>query len=293
MSERGFAIGSKRSNHGKHGRKTRNPSYFPRHEINKYEGTHLPMSGSVYKKYRRRYKDAYPRGNQLIKFIESWVGRKFDDFFSDFSDKVNETGTSHTPYELVSDHFANYADGWRYRWCDFTVDEEGIIRETEEKNRHFNLKRLSHYPKLNKRHIAWNDEEWAKACERIGNPECRYGRHVSGFKHPYCIGEYYIIKDRRIVKKPVYIIQSSKLTYGAELLSRDSKRAQTYAEYMEGWESINIYLNSECKWPASLERHSYEVVIEDSNGKPMTRDMGLGKLYLYIKKEKSKSDISD
>ena len=220
MSVRTIEHRSKKRHSHSPGRKTKSPSYFPRHIVNTFEGEHLGMNvHPANKQWRRSWKGygAYIPSARIEDVIIKYIGKPYADMCSELSRKLKECKT-----DVVKDinkelgYFFDVGEQWRWNNPTYGIDEQGNV---------FKLKKLKNEGlHLSPSQIKWNKSQkvpdWGAICKPRILKESSYwcekgsyrydigtpapNQNIGEFYQPKLIGEYWCIVHKNIVKLPVY-----------------------------------------------------------------------------------------
>lgn len=297
MSVRTFEYRSKKRDKHNSSRKTKNPSYFPRHLVNKFEGDHLSMTANIDGKYWTRYNYAYIPSSRVEDIIIKFIGLPYTDMCKELHRKFKECKTNFK-YDIDEElaHFFN-TSRWGYSPI-YAINKDGnVIRLKELRNEGLHLSPSQ---------IRWNKSQpipdWGAVCKpRVADERYywhtvgpyRYdkgspasGSNIGDFYQPKLIGEYWCIVHKNIVKLPVYHVQQgqSYLNWNAETkksiwdsekgtyitVSPNPKYSDTFrsgvgkhaAEIFEStWTVPYIYMGKYSSWSTSIPYlfHSHKV----------------------------------
>lgn len=244
MSVRTIEYRSKKRFSHSPSRKTKSPSYFPRHLVNKFEGEHLSIHvHPASKQWRRDWKgkDAYISSARVEDIIIKFIGLPYADMCKELYHKLKECKTN-----VVKDvdKELSYFFGPRYRIKpEYGIDSNGNI---------FKLKPLKNQGlHLSPSQIKWNKSQkipnWGAICRprilvkldscssyryNVGSPAV--GSNLGEFYNPKLIGEYWCIVHKNIVKLSVYHVPQGQayLDWATELPSRKwDRNSKTYVKF--------------------------------------------------------------
>lgn len=294
---------------GRQGR-SKNRIGFPRHIINRYEGTHLPM-----KKTYSGWDDwhgPWINYNHVIGLINKFVNKPYNKFLKVW----------HAKLKLASEHIRQtyslrrIIDMEKVRHkvysIEFYVDKDGIIRRYEQIARPRRRSQLTKYQR------KYNDNvkiPYLGVCKYDVSP---YNLYRHGKTQPILLGEFYVALEGNVVKVPVYTCCaqlmidyhcSSNLAKFIE--DRDLKFEEKKRQITETWIRIvtstyfgnpitnnldHQYVFKEIPNPgrANLIRQLYTADNEEKANelrdliaktpKTKTIEVGYGKFYLFIKR---------
>lgn len=299
---------------GRQGRSKRRIG-FPRHIINRYEGTHLPM-----KKTYSGWDDwhgPWINYNHVIGLINRFVNKPYNEFLKvwhaklrSVSECIRQTYSLRRIIDMEKVRHRVYS-------LEFYVDKDGIIRRYEQTSRPRYRSQLTKYQR------KYNDSVKIPNLGVCKSEHTAYEflRHHSK-TNPILLGDFYVALEGNVVKVPVYTCCSQLMIdyYNAKKLSeyiedRDLKLEEKKRRITESWLPIKPtnYWNSN---PISLNlEHQYifkeipnperarlirflNTAISEGNTEeanklrdiivntPKTRavDIGYGKFYLFVKK---------
>lgn len=226
MSDKGLLFKTRKNNHGSHNRCSRG-SEFPRHDMNRFPGTHLgmrlryqkPSVGRLYKGWN--YNRGYIRTNRITGFINKFIGKPYNDLVKAFYVLIKDLRNSHKEVGLadLEWHFEQF----RYRrWRgDYYVDDDGLVQvvrpELDE------IKASS----INKQQVAYNKGVQIPDFGRVSIPRkpgtdgkvywSKYGfpdedrvyYEKPQYRLPQFIGNYWCDMDGKMLLLPVYHVPGS------------------------------------------------------------------------------------
>ncbi len=191
------ALNCKFKHTGRQGR-SKNKIRFPRHIINRYEGTHLPM-----KKTYSGWDDWYGpwiNYNHVIGLINKFVNKPYNKFLKVWHAKLKLT----SEYIRQTYSLRRIIDMEKVRHkvysIEFYIDKDGIIRRYEQTSR---PRRRSH---LTKHQRKYNDNVKIPnlgVCKRADREDYAWARNHSK-QNPIMLGEFYVHFDDGTIKIPVY-----------------------------------------------------------------------------------------
>jgi len=180
---------------GRQGR-SKNRIGFPRHIINRYEGTHLPM-----KKTYSGWDDwhgPWINYNHVIGLINKFVGKPYDKFIKVWHAKLKQVSEyikqTYNLQRMIDLQYCNH----RFYSVKFYVDNDGIIRKYKQDRRH------RYRYELTKQQRKYNDSvkiPYLGVCKYDVSP---YNLYRHGKTNPILLGEFYVALDGNVVKVPVY-----------------------------------------------------------------------------------------
>ena len=180
---------------GRQGR-SKNRIGFPRHIINRYEGTHLPM-----KKTYSGWDDwhgPWINYNHVIGLINKFVGKPYDKFIKVWHAKLKQVSEyikqTYNLQRMIDLTYTNH----KWRSVKFYVDTNGIIRKYPQSTRH------RYRYELTKQQRKYNDSvkiPYLGVCKYDVSP---YNLYKHGKTNPILLGEFYVALDGNVVKVPVY-----------------------------------------------------------------------------------------
>lgn len=219
MSVRTIEHRSKKQYSHSPSRKTKNPSYFPRHVVNKFEGEHLGMKVRLTTKsglQNRRNNYAYIPSARVEDIIIKFIGLPYTDMCKEITRKFKECKTNFA-FD-IDQELGHFFDVGRFRWHgpSYGIDKNGNV---------FKLKPLKNKGlHLSPSQIKWNKSQkipnWGSVCKpyvlrdqgfsfakgpynyNSGSPSEKV--NIGEFYQPKLIGEYWCIVHKNIVKLPVY-----------------------------------------------------------------------------------------
>lgn len=218
MSVRSIEYGSHKKCSHTPSRKTKNPSWFPRHWMKYYEGTHLGMRRHLLKSgpVSKRDNYSYVKSSVIVAIINKFIGKPYSDLCRKLNEKFKECKTNFE--KDVDDELGWYFQFdvtpiWRRKYADYYIDDNGNVQKTQPLP--------SDTPKLTKDQKNWNRNQkipnWGAVCEpRKWQTEpysecesCNEGDPIEGsnkgeFYKPKLIGEFWCIVQNQVLKLPVY-----------------------------------------------------------------------------------------
>lgn len=226
MSDKGLLFKTRKNNHGSHNRCSRG-SEFPRHDMNRFPGTHLgmklryqkPSVGRLYKEWSCNC--GYIRTNRITGFINKFIGKPYNDLVKAFYVLIKDLRNSHKEVGLadLEWHFEQF----RYRrWRgDYYVDDDGLVQVVRPESDE--IKASS----INKQQVAYNKGVQIPDFGRVSIPRklgtdgktywSKYGfpdeDHVyyekPQYRLPQFIGNYWCDMDGKMLLLPVYHVPGS------------------------------------------------------------------------------------
>lgn len=203
MSEKGVLFKKRKNNHGSHHGSSRG-SGFPRHNMNKFDGTHLGMRVRLRKdmeKYSECYYNyGYLRSNWIIGLINKYVGKPYNDLIKEFYKKIKRLRDNHKDVGL-KDLDWNFEDS-------YYVDDDGLIHcNSEIKFNRFTNRQL----RYNKAQKIPQFGAVAKPRELLRSWELRnYDYPVLLDTNPKLIGNYYCDINGIVLLLPVYHVPEAE-----------------------------------------------------------------------------------
>lgn len=202
MSERGIFFKRSKNNHGSHNRCSRG-SEFPRESVNRYEGTHLGMCKHVNRRGRhilntRWFNGGYIKDNVLLPLIFSYIGKPYRELVKAYYAKTKRLREQHK--DVGIEQLNLYFD-LRYRYSQFYIDNEGIVRNDSScfiKN-NFTNTQLRH-------NRGQKIPQYGKVCEEYREvKDCYFNENFPLIsEQPVFMGNFYCDIDGKILLLPVY-----------------------------------------------------------------------------------------
>lgn len=180
---------------GRQGR-SKNRIGFPRHIINRYEGTHLPM-----KKTYSGWDDwhgPWINYNHVIGLINKFVGKPYDKFIKVWHAKLKQVSEyikqTYNLQRMIDLQYCNH----RFYSVKFYVDNDGIIRKYKQDRRH------RYRYELTKQQRNYNDNVKIPNLGVCKYDKWPYNLYKGGKTQPTLLGEFYVALSENVVKVPVY-----------------------------------------------------------------------------------------
>lgn len=304
------ALNCRYAHAGRQGR-SKNRLRFPRHIIDRYEGTHLSMKkvhGWCY------WHKPWVNHKHVIGLINKFVGKPYDKFIQVWHAKlstVNEYIKQTYNLERVIDMEMSKHKVYSIK---FYVDENGIIRKYKRSPRRYRFE-------LTKQQRKYNDNVKIPnlgVCKYDVSP---YNLYRHGKTNPILLGEFYVALEGNVVKVPVYTCCAQLMVdyYRSDNLAkfiedRDLKIEEKKRRIIETWIRIitspyfgnyitnnldHQYIFNEIPNPGRINLiNQLSIAIskgntEEANSlrdliartpKTKTVDVGYGKFYLFVKR---------
>lgn len=243
MSDKGLLFKTRKNNHGSHNRCSRG-SEFPRHDMNRFPGTHLGMKLKYQKpSVGRLYKEwdcnrGYIRTNRITGFINKFIGKPYNDLVKAFYVLIKDLRNSHKEVGLAD--LERHFEQFRYRrWRgDYYVDDDGLVQVVRPESDE--IKASS----INKQQVAYNKGVRIPDFGRVSIPRklgtdgktyrSKYGfpdeDHVyyekPQYRLPQFIGNYWCDMDGKMLLLPVYHVPGSS----------EYARYYYYSNYPRRWD---------------------------------------------------------
>lgn len=235
MYNKGLNCRSKHS--GRQGR-TKNKLRFPRHIINRYEGTHLGMHPID---TWSEYKWTWPNMKHVKGLINKFIGKPYNKFLKVWHAKIksiDERIKSEFNLKRVIDPEPIQH---RFYSVKYYIDENGLIQKYKADRRH------RYRYELTKHQRRYNDNVKIPnlgVCKRVDREDYAWARNHSK-QNPIMLGEFYVYFTDRTVKVPVYTCNSNLMLeyYRAKDLNefikdRDFKLEEKKRTLTEIWSPI-------------------------------------------------------
>lgn len=299
---------------GRQGR-SKNKLRFPRHIINRYEGTHLSMRP---KETWPEYRCPWPNMKHVKGLINKFIGKPYSKFL-----KVWHAKLEHVDARIKSTFdLKRVIDPeqiqHKYYSIKYYIDDNGLIQKYKENRSH------KYRYELTKHQRKYNDSVKIPnlgVCRRIDREDYEWARNHSKL-NPIRLGEFYVCLDKVTIKIPIYTCCSNLMLkyYRAQDISefikdRDFKLEEKKRTLTEIWVPIKtspwfgnpisrnlqgqyIYVDVPNKYRESAIR-DYSVAVSTCDNEraealkakietmPKTNklNVGYGAFYLFVKRK--------
>lgn len=292
---------------GRQGR-SKNRIGFPRHIINRYEGTHLSMRP---KETWPEYRCPWPNMKHVEGLINKFVGKPYNKFLKVWHAKLEHVDArikdSFSLKRVIDPEPMQH----RFYSVKYYIDKNGLIQKYKVEPRKYRYG-------LTKKQRRYNDNvkiPYLGVCKYDVSPYNLY-RHDK--TNPILLGEFYVALEENVVKVPVYTCRAQLMIdyYYAKDLDkfvedRDLKFEEKKRRIVETWirivsspyfgNPITNDLDHQCVFKeipnpdrANLIRKLYTAGNEERANElkkliaktPKTRtiNVGYGKFYLFVKR---------
>lgn len=305
------ALNCRYAHAGRQGR-SKNRLRFPRHIIDRYEGTHLSMKKVHGWNYWHK---PWVNHKHVIGLINKFVGKSYDKFIQVWHAKLSTVNEyikqTYNLQRVIDLTYTNH----KWRSVKFYVDANGVIRKYKQ-----DARRRYRY-QLTKQQRRYNDSvkiPYLGVCKYDVSP---YNLYRHGKTNPILLGEFYVALEGNVVKVPVYTCCAQLMVdyYRSNNLEkfiedRDLRLEEKKRRIIETWIRIvtspyfgnsitnnldHQYIFKEIPNPSRIDLiKQLNIAIsvgdaEEENNlrnliaktpKTKTVDIGYGKFYLFIKR---------
>lgn len=198
-------------NHGRRGRYRTHSSKgkgFPRHTMDKYEGTHLGMSKRMFSKsqfgsIRWWRRPVWIHKKYLLGLIYKYIGKPYKKFEEVWTSK---TALLYNKYGVVKEDLSYYINTGnppeKYWYTPkFYIDRGGILRKYPVPKRKKSIIKAVSIPR---RLRDYNSKVQVPDFGEARYGPYPYGSLKSEFKRPLLLGEFYVSIEEIVYKLPVY-----------------------------------------------------------------------------------------
>lgn len=286
---------------------------FPRHIINRYEGTHLSMRP---KETWPEYRCPWPNMKHVKGLINKFVGKPYNKFLKVWHAKLEHVDArikdSFSLKRVIDPEPIQH----RFYSVRYYIDENGLIQKYKVEPRH------KYRYKLTKQQRRYNDSVKIPnlgVCKYDVSP---YNLYKHGKTNPILLGDFYVALEGNVVKVPVYTCCSQLMIdyHHADNLSKfiednDLKLEEKKRQITETWIRIvnhsyfgnsitnnldHQYIFKEIPNPsrANLIKQLHIAIsvgdteevdklrdVITNTPKTKTIDVGYGKFYLFVKRK--------
>lgn len=260
---------------GRQGR-SKNKLRFPRHIINRYEGTHLPMK-KTYSGWDE-WHGPWINYHHVNGLINKFVGKPYDKFIKVWHAKLKKVSEYIRQTYSLQSRIDLKPTTHRWYSVKFYVDSNGIIRKYPQNVRH------RYRSELTKHQRKYNDNVKIPnlgICRRADREDYPFARNHSK-QNPIMLGEFYVPIDNTTIKVPVYTCCSNLMIdyHGARdvneyVKDKDFKVEQKKRNLTETW--VPIKSNPWFGNPISLNLDHQYVFVEVPNKR---REMATKEYYI-------------